>query len=115
MNLAPERGSYLERYSVASPANEICAPYRGRSESRRVVARDRGKPLSWNMSPFQGQRRNCHVIWLKTAQIFFMDFEHPIKLVFPYLYTNTANSRGVCRRSSLCCVKERASLWLSVR
>ena len=59
--------------------------------------------------------RNCHVIWLKTAQIFFMDFEHPIKLVFPYLYTNTANSRGVFRRSSLCCVKERASLWLSVR
>ena len=23
------------------------------------------------MSPFQGQRRNCHVIWLKTAQRFF--------------------------------------------
>ena len=24
------------------------------------------------MSPFQGQRRNCHVIWLKTAQRLFL-------------------------------------------
>ena len=24
------------------------------------------------MSPFQGQRRNCHVIWLKTAQKLFL-------------------------------------------
>ena len=45
MNLAPVRGSYFECYCGASPAND--------------------------MRPFQGQRRNCHVIWLKTAQRFF--------------------------------------------
>ena len=35
-------------------------PYRGSSESRRVAARDRGKPLSWNMRPFQGQSPPLH-------------------------------------------------------
>ena len=30
-------------------------PYRGSSEELGTTAGDRGKPLSWNMSPFQGQ------------------------------------------------------------
>ena len=30
-------------------------PYRGSSENRWAATRDRGEPLSWNMSPFQGQ------------------------------------------------------------
>ena len=45
-----------------------------------TAAGDRGKPLSWNMSPFQGQRRNrlyqsyvlhCHATWSKIVQSFF--------------------------------------------
>ena len=58
MNLAPVSGSYLETYSGASPANDM-RPLQGQQrESMSTAAGDRGKPLSWNMSPFQGQRRN---------------------------------------------------------
>ena len=36
------------------------------------MAEDRGKPLSWNMRPLQGQWcRTRYAIWLNTAQKFF--------------------------------------------
>ena len=54
MNLAPVRGSYLEVYCGASPANDM-RPLQGQQRESMSCAGDRGEPLSWNMSPFQGQ------------------------------------------------------------
>ena len=71
MNLAPVRGSYLESYCGASPANDM-RPLQGQKRELMSCGGDRGKPLSWNMSPFQGQQRSYHVIWLKTAQRLFL-------------------------------------------
>ena len=72
LNTLPVRGSYLESYCGASPANDM-RPLQGQKrELMSTAAGDRGKPLSWKMSPFQGQQRNYHVIWLKTAQRLFL-------------------------------------------
>ena len=54
MNLAPVRGSYLDRCCGASPANDM-RPLQGQQRELMSCGGDRGKPLSWNMSPFQGQ------------------------------------------------------------
>ena len=55
MNLAPVRGSYLDRCCGASPAHDM-RPLQGQQrELMSTAAGDRGKPLSWNMRPFQGQ------------------------------------------------------------
>ena len=61
MNLAPVRGSYLESYCGASPAHDM-RPLQGQKrELMSTAAGDRGKPLSWNMRPFQGQSpHNLH-------------------------------------------------------
>ena len=54
MNLAPVRGSYLDRCCGASPANDM-RPLQGQQRELMSCGGDRGKPLSWNMRPLQGQ------------------------------------------------------------
>ena len=54
MNLAPVRGSYLDRCCGASPAHDM-RPLQGQQRETGNHGGDRGKPLSWNMRPFQGQ------------------------------------------------------------
>ena len=56
MNLAPVRGSYLDRCCGASPAHDM-RPLQGQQRELMSCGGDRGKPLSWNMSPFQGRWR----------------------------------------------------------
>ena len=65
MNLAPVRGSYLESCCGASPANDM-RPLQGQQRELMSCGGDRGKPLSWNMSPFQGQR--CNLLGLQPAK-----------------------------------------------
>ena len=54
MNLAPVRGTYLDRYCGASPAHNM-RPLQGQQRELMSCGGDRGKPLSWNMRPLQGQ------------------------------------------------------------
>ena len=67
MNLAPVRGSYLDRYCGASPAHNM-RPLQGQQRELMSCGGDRGKPLSWNMSPFQGQRRCANLRRRSEAQ-----------------------------------------------
>ena len=51
----PLKGAHISNFVAGQAPPTICAPYRGSSENRWAATRDRGEPLSWNMSPFQGQ------------------------------------------------------------
>ena len=72
MNLAPVRGSYLDRCYGASPAHDM-RPLQGQQRELMSCGERKGQAPILEYEPLSGAiPRNCHVIWLKTAQRLFL-------------------------------------------